>query len=513
MLNLPGRLYGDGTLDNCMKIMILKIFLFVLVSAGIGGGCASSGMRQFDAGPVAASDCSVHGNARVRSLGPLIETQSREDGMKFVAVRPFYSKTEDPVNERSVSDFMWPLGMMKDLKGEMDWRFFPSFGHDSDMNDSETRHRWSVFPLLYGGQGINGEKYFAFFPLGGTLRDFIGVDYVGFILFPLYSHSVKDDNSTHTVLWPIISVTNGSDVHRWRVFPFYGFSKSDNRWTKRFVMWPFWTSVKYDYPNQKGSGFVLWPLFGKVDVGKSKARSFLPPFFKWESGPDHKAIFCPWPIVRYKRGKVNQFYVWPLFGTKTIANDKRRFVLWPIGRWRRVVRPDYVLRRVSVMPFVSYESKTRKKQGSRGAGGQGHEAEGNDADEVFDRYFKLWPLLSYERNEDVLRFRFLALWPIKNAPAIERNWAPLWSLYSRERNGSRVESELLWGLYRRRRDENEKHLSLFPLFQSSASDINSETESSHKWSVLYGLFGYKRQGLQKQFKMLYFLKFGKLEKE
>jgi hypothetical protein len=492
-----------------MWVRFLIIFFLALFLIGAVGGCASSGVRQFDAGPVAVSDSNVHGNKRVRSFGPLIETQSRADGMKFVAVRPFYSKTEDPVNERSVSDFMWPLGMMKDLKGEMDWRFFPSFGHDSDINDSETRHRWSVFPLLYGGQGINGEKYFAFFPLGGTLRDFIGIDYVGFILFPLYSHSVKDDNSTHTVLWPIISVTNGSDVHRWRVFPFYGVSRSDDRWTKRFVMWPFWTSVKYDYPNQKGGGFVLWPLFGKVDVGESKARSFLPPFFKWESGPDHKAIFCPWPIVRYKRGKVNQFYVWPLWGTKTIANDKRRFVLWPIGRWRRVERTDYVLRRVSVMPFVTYESKT----GKPGAGAAEDNVSAVSDGEVIARYFKLWPLLSYERNEDVLRFRMLALWPIKNAPAIERNWAPLWSLYSRERNGSRVESELLWGLYRRRRDEDERRLSLFPVLQYSVSDAESKAESRREWSLLYGLIGYKREGLQKQFKMLYFLKFGKLEKE
>jgi len=69
------------------------------------------------------------------------------------------------------------------------------------------------------------------------------------------------------------------DVHRWRVFPFYGISRSDDRWTKRFVMWPFWTSVKYEYPNQKGGGFILWPLFGKVDVGENYSRSFLPPFF------------------------------------------------------------------------------------------------------------------------------------------------------------------------------------------------------------------------------------------
>jgi hypothetical protein len=105
--------------------------------------------------------------------------------------------------------------------------------------------------------------------------------------------------------------------------------------------------------------------------------------------------------------------------------------------------------------------------------------------------------------------RVLALWPLKHTPAVERNWAPLWSLYSRERVGDGIESELLWGLYRHQRRNDSRRLSLFPLLQSSSSRIENETPL-RRWSLLYGLIGYRREGLHKQFRMLYFLKFGKL---
>jgi len=506
-----------------------SVFTVLVLCVLAGAGCVTDGGHEFDGGPVVAVDKDVHGSSRTRILGPLLETRTNDNGMKFVAVRPFYSRTDDPGRERSVSDFVWPLGMMKELKGEMDWRFFPSLGHDDDMHDSEARHRWYVFPLLYGGQGINGDKYFAFFPLGGTIYDFMGRDKVGFFLFPLYSCSEQEDNKTQTVLWPFFSMTRGDDVFRWRVFPFYGVSKNKGRWTKRFVLWPFWTSVKYhwedgdmpaagngnkleDAEKNTGGGFILWPLFGKTDVGEYYSRSFLPPFFKWEVGKDgHRALFCPWPIIRYKRGKVNQFYVWPLIGKKTISNDKRWFVLWPIGSWRRVDRENYVLRRWSIMPLLSYESKTAR---IRGMGkGKAVPVTDEEAGEVFERFFKFWPLLSYQRKRDVLRFRMLALWPIKNAPAINRNWAPLWSLYTHERNGSMTDTEILWGLYRHQCSENSRRLSVFPLLQTSAAIDETGDKSKRSWSLLYGLIGYKRDGLQKQFKMLYFLKFGKLEKD
>ncbi len=484
--------------DTGVFLRFFKFLFFLFLMGLFGVGCASPHMRHIDAGPLVTADRDVHGCSRVRVLGPLVETQQRDDGMRFLAVRPFYSKTTDPVEERDTADFLWPIGMRKVWRGEADWRFFPLFGHNKETADATSRNRWSVFPILFGGRGVDGDKYFAFFPFGGVLRNFIGRDVIRFVLFPLYGHSIQDDNNTYSVLWPIFSVTHGNDVYRWRIFPFYGISKNKNRWTKRFVLWPFWTSVKYEYPDQKGGGFILFPLFGRVRVGERFSWSVFPPFFKYQHGKNgHRALFCPWPFIRWKKGKVNQMYVWPLWGKKQISGDKKWFFLWPIVHNRNIERLTYRIHRFKIIPFVSYATKTAKSgkldRDTRHADG-----------EVFDRYFKLWPLLSYERRDDVLRFRVLALWPMRNQAGVERNLAPLWSLYTHERDGANTETELLWGLYRHRRSAEIRSLSLFPIYQSTSSPKTEQPR--HKWSFFYGLVGYGREGKRKEIKLLYVIK-------
>jgi hypothetical protein len=94
------------------------------------------------------------------------------------------------------------------------------------------------------------------------------------------------------------------------------------------------------------------------------------------------------------------------------------------------------------------------------------------------------------------------VWPGKPSENIERTWAPFWSLYTRDRAGNAVEDELLWGLYRYRRDDGgTRKFSIFPFFcYSDASD----TQPRRRWSVLLGLAGYEREGLQKTLRLLYF---------
>jgi len=477
----------------------LAVGLCILVA--LSGGCASTRGPGFDAGPVVSVDRDLHGNPRVRALGPFIEMQRGEGGNRFTAVRPFCSKTTDVAADRSVTDIVWPLGMIKERKGETDWRLFPAFGHDFDSTDAGSRHRWSVFPFLFGGEDVNGKKYFAFFPIAGTMREFMMQDYAFFFCFPLYVYREQEDNKTRSVLWPIVSWTTGNDVSRWRVFPFYGVSRNTERWTKRFVLWPFWTSVQYHYPNQKGGGFVLFPLFGKFDVGEERrSRMLLPPFFKWERGEGgHLAVNCPWPLFQYRRGEIDRLYLWPLVGREQMENERQWFILWPFISGRRTDRREEVVRHFQAVPLVYYESKTRSG-----------DMAGAAAEAVSARYFKLWPLLSYRREEDVSRLRVLALWPLKHTPGIERNWAPLWSLYSRARVGEAVESELLWGMYRRRHSGEGNRLSVFPLLQTSSEDGALARRS---WSLLYGLLGYQREGLHKQFRLLYFIKFGTLSSQ
>lgn len=463
-------------------------------------GCISTPLRSINAGPLYTAEHDLKGTPVVRALGPLFERQQSADGKTFTAVRPFWSKVTDPEKDRSVSDVVWPLGMIKTRQGESDWRFFPAFGHDFDSESSRTRSRWSIFPILFGGRSLQNEAYFAVFPLGGTVREFLGRDMISFVLFPLYVYSEMDNTKSLSVLWPIYSRTKGPGVDRFRVWPFYGISTTFNRWTKRFVMWPFWTSVQYEYPDQKGGGFVLFPFYGRVNVGQRHSRMLLPPLFKreWADDGSHSALNAPWPFFQYSRGATDKLYVWPFFGRKAVENERQWFSVWPFVSGRRTDFPTQTVRRFQAIPLVYYESKHERLP----ADSEGVRAE---REEAVARYFKLWPLIAYRREADYSLFRTLALWPLKQTPAVERNWAPLWSLYTRERAGKAFYSEFLWGLYRHRRSESSRQLSVFPLLQTAGNTARQATS----WSLLYGLAGYEREGLHKTYRLLYFLKFGR----
>jgi len=412
-----------------------------------------------------------------------------KDGTSFSAVRPLLSTAKEPANDRRISDLLWPVGSIKDCRNETDWRFLTAYGHDFDNSDSASRHRWSVFPLIFGGQNSDGKKYFAVFPLGGALHEFIGRDKIFFILFPLYAKSSVGEVVTHSVLWPIFSRTEGPDVSRFRVFPLYGKSVNRGRWTKRFIMWPFWTSVRYEYPEDPGGGFILFPLFGRVDTTDRKSRMLLPPLFKWEKATDHKALNCPWPFIQYASGTVDKLYLWPFWGKKKIGGVHRSFLFWPIV-WNTVIeRKEHILRRFRILPFLHYESRKTP----------------SNASTIKTRHFKLWPILSYRREGVESKFRMPALWPLKHTPAIERNWAPIWGLFTHDRDGADSETEFFWGLFRRSRKAGVKSTSLFPFFSLAGSE---KGDGIRRWSIFGGLLGYERAGLRKQVRLLYFLRFG-----
>lgn len=533
------------TRNTCRVVFLLPLLPVVCLLAT---SCA--GLRSpFDAGFVASRDVTPDGHSRLRALGPLFERQEAADGKTFTAVRPFYSRTFDAGNARTLREYLWPVAMNKDFRGETYWRILLAYENDFDSTNSAARHRFIIFPIFYSGKDVHDESYFAVFPLGGKINEFLGQDKIWFAMFPLYMYMSVNDVKTYDVLWPFISRTTGQNVSRFRVFPLYGQSSRRDDWTKRFVLWPFWTSAHYSYPDgQTGGGFVLFPLFGHTKLTDQESWMLLPPFFRWSrNDKGYRSGNVPWPFIQYASGRDNKLYFWPLWGTRHSGNGNIRssFFIWPIGSSLDEDRSDYDLHRFSLFPLAFYESKTPKSAvsgqrsemrcqeeegGSLGTNGTLQAAEGDSssrsntpprqyagspASPVSEegvqvntaksgRFFKLWPLASYQREDDAIRIRMLDLWPGKSLPAIERNYAPLWTLYSHVRMDGASEDELLWGLFRRSNDnQGGRHLSLFPLFSCGKRPADDFRE----WSLLMGLTGYKREGLLKTYRMLYFFTF------
>ncbi len=442
---------------------------------------------QSDWGPFYGRWTDVHANTRTRALGPVYEKIETPEDWQFHAVRPFQSLWDHEGDRVERREVLWPVAKASRRGDARSWRFLLTWGMNWDVEDPESRHRLWVLPFYFHGRDTRGEDYRAIFPLGGRLHEFFLWDEIHFVLFPLYVESRKNEIEAKTVLWPLLSRTEGPGVRRARFFPFYGYNEREGFGRKHFVLWPFWTQVQYTMPENEGRGWILFPITGHLKLEDQESWWILPPLFRYHVGEEKNRLLGPWPFVQLSEGSTEKFYLWPLYGTKTIGSVQRDFYLWPLIWNERIDGPDTIKRRFTLVPFVQ----------------NFHEANA-ETDETESRYTKLWPLAShlYHAEGPVRRTVFPDLNPFRAGP-IERNYAPFWQLFVREQVGEEIDTEILWGMYRSiKRGDDFRHRSLFPLVSWGRE------ADGRSFSLLKGLFGYERAASKKSWRLLYLFRFG-----
>jgi len=408
---------------------------------------------------------------------PLYENTVATNDMSFFAVRPFYSHVADPATERWRKDYLWPFYTQKGFKDEQYSRFL-IFGFSTDFSEDDDRHRTWVIPFYYQGVDANGEGYFAIFPIGGTIHEFLGRDKMMFVLFPLFGKSQVNDVRTTTVLWPIGSKSSGEKVARFRVWPLYGQSELYGEFRKKFVLWPIYTSVKYTNERNPGGGFILVPIYGRVKTEQADNFWLVAPFFRYMTSEEQWIVHAPWPFIQMADGEMYKRIVWPLYGKKSLGTLTRQYFFWPLIWNNQTKYARHNQHRRYVLPFFAYQSDVvTKKTGTHEVG------------DVSSRYWKIWPLMSWERKHGNSRFRTLELWPLRNTPGIERNWVPWWTLYRRMNTDGEVGHHVLWGLYRQ-----------------------TKSPKQFEWSLIKGLAGYKKTQDNRRYRFL-FMWFGGEEEQ
>lgn len=478
-----------------MKRFCLILFLLSCACPAFG----SDKPREFDFGFIASRLADPDGNMRLKILGPIYERAFSTNGVQLKAVRPFYSSCTDPRTERHRKDIVWPIASAESFRQEFKWRVLLTWYLDRDWRDPKSKYHLWCIPLYFQGRDKDKRFYMAFFPFGGRVCDILGLDESIFVLFPIYARSHVNEVETRDILWPIFSRTEGKGVYRKRVFPFYGRNCHRDRYEKRFILWPFWTWGHYKYPRSSGTAYILWPLWGHFDLEDQKSWLFIPPLIRFSSGQRLNYNYCPWPFVQWSSGEVEKFYLWPLWGKKNMHSVRSAFFLWPIFRTEQMDRGDTYSQRFLALPFI--QSEVRKV----------HSHDPAVRSKIVARYHKIWPLLSYMQEGENKRFRALDLWPTRNTGAVEREYAPIWTLYSHTLMGNSYDDELLWGLYRcRKRGSEYRSVSLFPAVSWTRDDREG---NRREWSILKGLLAYKREGTQKSLRVLYFLNFGGKEKK
>jgi len=478
-----------------------------LLAAAVLGGCtAPRGARfarpEYDFGPFAAAFAGPDGSQHATAAGPFFETLTTTNGGEAEAVRPFFSTAQktNPVFF-ATRDFVWPVAGQWFYDNESVSRFLFFMKYNHDLTNDAPRYRVWRPPFWFSGRDANGTNYWALFPIYGSIHEFVGRDTISFVLWPIYSTSTLKDIETVNWLWPVYSSTSSKDgrIRRHRVFPIYSYNYQRDQFTKRSVLWPVWTSVRYDYPDEKGGGWILFPLYGRLKTGHENTAWVLPPFFRFSTGPEFKKVLCPWPFLQFERGKdYRKSYVWPLWGHKKAGNVDSTFYAWPFIWDDYMERGAYQDHLVVVAPFYRHYVTMVK----------------GDADTpslVTERQEKVWPLFNYRHRNGVSKFHTLDLWPFAENDHVDRNWAPLWTVYSQTWAGDKTDSQFLWGLYRhQQRGDEADYLSVFPLFSRLRDDEDNHYRS---WSLLKGLLGRDKTDHGTSWRLLYFLRFGNTEEK
>ena len=190
---------------------------------------------------------------------------------------------------------------------------------------------------------------------------------------------------------------------------------------------------------QRDSTTIVWPFFTWIDEREKKYR-------EWQG---------PWPFVIFARGEDKTTdRVFPIFSQSHNATTESDSYLWPVYTYRRT-HADPLDHEQTAILFYLYTRMIEKNTETGAA----------------RKRVALWPFFiwhhDFNGNE---RLRVLALLEpiLPDQRGIERNWAPLWSLWRAENNArtGACSRSLLWNLYRCESAPAHKKISLlFGLFQ------------------------------------------------
>ena len=488
------------------------LILFAAVCAPAWAAEPAPWIAEADWGPLASWLTDGDGNERFRAAGPFWEDAASPDGKKLMAFpRPLWARAVDPEADRDSWDFCWPLASGKTFGSERSWRVGLAWFLDDDRADPASRYRFWLLPLWFHGRAADGAGYAALFPLGGQIRNFLFKDRIRFALWPLWAETQVNDMRTVNVLWPIYSRSTTPDGHleRLRFFPLYARTKSVRQFEKTAILWPLWNHARYVHPKASGTAWVLFPVAGRIDLTSQKGWMVLPPFFQFVRGEQLNRTYCPWPFFQRETGVREKLYVWPLYGFRKDGPLERRFWLWPLAS-REVNEFAHRKRtRWMLTPLWTCATETALPPS---AGGQAFPFGGKPAPAVaaaptndppvLARRTKLWPLYSrqWDAEAQTSRTRLLDLWPGGRPPAVERSWAPLWTLLDVRAHGDNRDVDALWGVYRTaRRADGARATTLFPLWRHERAG----GDAARRWSVLKGLIAYDRTATNRQVRFLW----------
>ena len=480
------RLARVGPARDPWALGTLIVWLVVVVS---GTGCRS--LPEMDWNPLIRVEHTSDGAVEIEAIGPLVDIRDGPDGTSH-AFRPLYQHKAN--YGLPVTDFLAPFGRRFVTEDGSRWRLWPLIW-SGETNYSPEGTRWSgvFFPFIFAGNGPDeGDGYFAFWPIGGRMRNLFGLETYDFFLWPLFMRTrmeITEQSTSWTVLLLGGWTTGGPRDGSWRFLPFYRrrlvrHANGTLRTDLKTVLWPFFTwGLDHGDSRDPATRHSFWPLYG-YEAGETWHRTtILWPFFRFnretEEAGGRFLTDAPWPIYRNSRDeKREQFRIFPFYThhkSRDLDSTMVLILFWhrkSTGRSPDEGYPpvDYKRTDTYLVPFWHNSSRTL----------EGREGE--------DTQYQLWPL--FHSDSEVRGRRdagFFSFVPVRNMEfmrPVEELYSFIWTLWRHRSDGTRHETRFLFDMVLYRESPEGVRISIPFLYSQRPEGLGAQ-----RHQVLWGLLG------------------------
>lgn len=435
---------------------------------------------------VAEENCCEAASCKENVLGPIFEQKITESGC-LGAFRPIALHMENDKYREKFDYLLYPIFSHHRFQGGYNWNMFNLFAGGNQCNEKKL----TLFPILLGKQtGDPCTSYSAMFPFGGKVRNFLGKDAIGWLMFPLYLQIEHRGSICHSLPWPFIRWQTGPDSGGLALWPIFSHFWKEGEYDHGNLLWPliyewhddlscpvpsirkgFLPFYAYEDSARRYSWTVIWPFFSHIEM---RNRNYV---------EDH--LF--WPFFVQGRGDNEYVNRWAPFYTHSIRRGiDKRWYLWPLFKIVDREECGVHINQQQLLYFVFWKQTQRSIENPCWP----------EAKKVH-----LWPLYCYwDNGAGKKQFQLLSPFEVffPTNQAVRNLYSPLFAIFRFEQlcpGHSRY--SILFDLIATEKTATSQRLSIGPLLDVECGECKSQIQ------ILKGFLGYVKENGKKSFKFLW----------
>lgn len=414
-----------------------------------------------------------------------VQKTAPSEGKKYF-IRPAIARYESP--EKTSNYFLYPLGTSHNEPNHLYWTApMGLFNYDTFYNHRKVYRQGNFFPFYFFRSGFGtSNDYAAIWPLGGTVRNFLGKEEARWFLWPLWVKTKNSGTINYWYPWPFINYRCGTS-HGLAIYPLGGHFFQKNVYDERYFLWPLgYRYINFERQELK-KGFL--PFYAYERSPNVRDLSIIWPIWghRKENKPAYEEHRILWPLWVKGHGDIRYVNRWAPFYTHS-ENKKRHYkktwYLWPFIKEQYWHENDIHIHQEQFLYFIFW-----------------HQEQKSDKNPKFlAKKIHFWPIYSYwDNGQGHEQMQMLSPFEVffPNNAMVRDIYTPLFALYRYDENNGVVRQDFLFRLFQEERNGNDVHLHCnFLLDYKNA-------ESEKRFSLLNGLFEYKKISGEKTFKLFW----------